>query len=165
MGVETILVRGPHDADYFQNEMFPDKIAGTGHFVAVAEDSGVQFVNWTSRMPLAYNVTQSIDVVIDWVSVNVTSGAVVWQAEVERLGVGLNPLNASNFDTPQSDPETVSGTLSAVTRTRITMTNSQFDSIEPGEDFRLRLTRNTASGSDTLIGDALMLNWSLESNI
>ena len=165
MSVQTILVRGPHDADSFQNEMFPDKIATTGHFVSIAEDSGVPFVNWTNRMPIAYNAVQSIDVVISWLSVNVSAGQVQWEVEIERLAPGGNPLNANNFNTPQAGFDTVSGTLSAVTRTVITLTNGQFDSVAPGDDFRLRLTRNTSSGNDTLLGNAMLLNWSLESNI
>jgi len=165
MAIETILVRGPHDADYFQNEMFPDKIAITGHFVAIAEDSGVPFVNWTSRMPIAYNNTQPIDVVISWISVSVSSGQVQWEVEIESLAPDGNPLNASNFDTPQTEFDAVSSTLSAITRTRITLTQAQFDDIEPGDDFRLRLTRNTSSGNDTMLGDAMLLNWALESNI
>jgi hypothetical protein len=161
---QTILVRGAHDADYFQNEMFPDKIATTGHFVVIAEDSGVPFCNWTSRMPIAY-IDNNIKIVVDWVSVNVTSGVVVWDVEVERLAPGGNPLNASNFDTAQTDLATVSGVLSAISRAEIVFTKAQFDDIAAGDDFRLRLTRDTSSGSDTLIGDAMILNWSLESNV
>lgn len=164
MANQTLLVRDAHDADYFQNEMFPDKIATTGHFVAVAEDSGVPHANWTSRMPITYNNAMDVTVQIDWASVNVTGGATVWNVEVERLAPDGNPLNASNFATAQTVTDTVSGTLSAISRATIVMTNAQFDAVEGGDDFRLRLTRNTSSGSDTMIGDAVLLNWSLESN-
>jgi len=161
---QTLLVRGAHDSDFFQNEMFPDKVATTGHFVVVAEDAGVPFTNWTQRMPIAY-ADNNITIVIDWISVNVSSGAVVWDVEIERLAPGGNPLNASNFDTAQSDTSTVSGTLSAISRAEIVFTKAQFDDVASGDDFRLRMTRNTASGSDTLIGDAMVLNWALESNV
>ena len=165
MAVQTLLVGGAHDADYFQNEMFPDKVATTGHFIAIAEDAGVPFANWTRRMPLSYKNGENITITIDWASLTVITGAIVWQVEIERLTPDGNPLNGTNFDTAQSDTDTVSGTLSAISRSVIVMSQAQFDDIEAGDDFRLRLTRNTASGSDTLIGDAALLNWALESDV
>lgn len=165
MGVQTLIVKGGHNADYFQNEAFPDKTATTGHFVAVFESSGTPHANWDSRMPLSYNPVMDVDIVIDWFSVSVTSGAVVWDIEIERLAANGNPLNADNFDLPQSVTSTVSATLAALQRATVTLTNAEFDGVQNGDSFRLRMTRDTSSGSDTLIGDALMLNWSLKSNV
>lgn len=165
MADQTLLVRDARDADYEDNEMFPARVIPTGHFVAIAEDSGVPFVPWTSKLPISYINGVDIKVVIDWLSVNVSSGAVVWQVEIERLTPNGNPLDANNFDTPQSVTATVSGTVSALSRAQIIFTQAQFDNITSGDDFRLRLTRNTSSGSDTLIGDAMLLCWSLESDL
>ena len=165
MAVQTLLVGSAHDADYFQNEMFPDKVATTGHFVAIAEDAGVPFVNWTKRLPISYQSGEDITIRIDWASLTATSGDIVWQVEIERLTVEGHPLNASNFDTPQEDTDTVSLTLSSIARSTIVFTQAQFDDIEPGDSFRLRLTRNTADIDDTLIGDAVLVNWSLESDV
>lgn len=166
MGLQTIIARGAHNADFFQNEMFPDKVStAQGHFVVIAEDSGVPFCNWTSLMPVGYNSTQDVIMDIYWGSLTVTTGAVVWQAEIERLAPDGNPLNAANFDLPQSDTDTVSGTLSALSRSQITFSNAEFDDIQPEDSFRLRLTRNTSSGSDTMVGDAFILSWSLASNL
>ena len=164
MAQQTIMARGAHNADFFQNEMFPDKISGAqGHFAVIAEDSGVPFCNWTNRMVLAYQ-NDNITFDVDWGSLSVTTGAVVWQVEIERLAPDGNPLNAANFDTPQSVTDTVSGTLSAISRASITFTNAEFDGVQSGESFRLRLTRNTSSGSDTMVGDAWIINWTLRSD-
>lgn len=165
MADQTLMVRDARDADYEDDQMFPARVIPTGHFVAIAEDSGVPFLPWTSRMPISYDNGQAITFKIDWLSVNVSSGDVVWQVEIERLTPNGNPLDSDNFDTPQSVTATVSGTVSAISRAQIVFSQAQFDGITSGDDFRLRLTRNTSSGSDTLIGDAMLLNWSLESDV
>lgn len=165
MADQTLMVRDARDADYEDNEMFPARVVPTGHFVAIAEDSGVPFAPWTSRMPISYQNGESITVVIDWISVTVAVGAVVWQVEIERLAPNGNPLDSDNYDTPQSVTDTVSGTISSISRASLVLSSAQFDNVESGEQFRLRLTRNTSSGSDTLIGDALFVSWALESDL
>ncbi len=164
MAVQTLIVKGGHNADYFQNEAFPDKTAGTGHFVSVFEDAGTPHANWGCKMPLSYASSNGAGIVLDWFSVSVTTGAVVWQVEIERLAPNGNPMNADNFDLPQSDPSTVSATLSALQRLTINFTDGEFDNVNGGDDFRIRVTRDTSSGSDTLIGDCLLYLWALEND-
>lgn len=165
MSVQTLIVRDGNGAAYFQGEAFPDKVAPTGHFVVVYEDSGAQFCDWTQRMPRQYDDDEDIEILIDWISPTASSGSVVWQVEIERLAPSGNSLLSDNFDTPQTQTTAVSATLGAITRTTINFSNGQFDNIQENDDFRLRLTRNTGSGSDTLVGDALVVNWSAQSDV
>ncbi len=159
----TLLARGANSAEIFGNGMTPSRIATTGYFVAVAPQSGSPFVSWSNRMPVGYK-NLNITISIDWLSVNVTAGAVVWDVEIERLEEDGNAMNAFNPATAQTQTDTVSGTLAAISRSKTVFTQVQFDNVAAGDSFRLKLTRDTVDVADTLIGDALIYNFGMESN-
>ena len=159
---ETRITKGPKGADYFQNAAFPDKTAVTGHSIAVFEDGGDPHANWPAHMPEQYSTAMDIELQIFWFSVNVTTGNVRWRAEVERLAVGGNPLTADNFGTLKEVTSNVQGTLAVLSKAVIPITRADMGTINPGDPFRLRLTRRTTDAADTLVGNALMYFWTMK---
>ncbi len=159
---ETRITKGPKGADYFQNAAFPDKTAVTGHSIAVFDDSGSPHANWPVHMPEQYSTAMDIELQVFWFSVSVTTGNVRWRAEVERLAEGGNPLNANNFGTQKEVTSNVQGTLAVLSKAVIPVTRADMDTINPGDPFRLRLTRDTPDAADTLFGYALIYFWTMK---
>lgn len=157
MATRTLQLFSAHQADFFQDEAFPDKTTSTGHFVAVFEDSGTPNANWDGRMPPSYN-DSDIEVEIHWASVTTNSGAVVWNVEFERLDNNGQVITADGFASAISVTANPAATTGALKYTVIALTQAQADAVAAGESFRMRITRNTASGSDTMVGQALVLN-------
>lgn len=150
-----------HQADFFQDEAFPDKTPVTGHFIAVFPDSGTPFTNFDGRMPVTYN-NSNITVTLHWFSLTATTGAVVWQVAFERLDEDGQSMVVDGFATAISVTTSVSGTADALTYTTIALSNAQADAVQLGESFRIRATRDTVSVNDTLVGDANLLNVGIE---
>jgi hypothetical protein len=156
MAARTLQLFTAHQADYFQGEAFPDKTATTGHFVSVHADSGTPSTNWDGRMPPSYN-DGDIEVEIHWASVTTNSGAVVWNIEFERLDSNGQVITSDGFASAISVTANPAATTGALKYTVIALTNAQADGILKGESYRMKLTRNTSSGSDTMVGQALVL--------
>jgi hypothetical protein len=146
-----------HQADYFQNGASPDKVSGTGHFGAIFGDSGSHYASWDGRLPPTYN-NANLQVIIHWASLTVTSGGCVWDVAFERLAENGQSLSSSGFSPDLNSVGNPSGTLGALTYTSISFSNAQADGVQASESFRIRVTRDTLSGSDTMIGDAFLLN-------
>ena len=100
-----------------------------------------------------------LTVEIYWVSATATSGDAVWEAQIERRQHGGDDLDADSFASAQTTTTTTNGTSGVVNRTVITFTSgAQMDSLAAGEPFRIKVARNAASGSDTMSGDAELMN-------
>lgn len=150
-----------HQADFFQDEAYPDKTSTTGHFIVVFEDSGTPFANFDGRMPVTYN-NSNLKVVLHWASTTTTTGAVVWQVAFERLDEDGQSITADGFAAALSVVSNVSGTADALVYATLNFSNAQADGVQLGESFRIRITRNTGSGSDTMVGNANILNVGIE---
>lgn len=147
----------PHQADFFQDNAFPDKTSGTGHFVAVFEDDGDPFLAWDGRMPPTYNGS-NLSVTIHWASVTVTTGGCVWDVAFERLDENGQAITSSGFAADLSIITNPSSTADALVYSTLSFSNAQADGVQASESFRIRVTRNTTSGSDTMVGSAFVLN-------
>lgn len=114
-------------------------------------DENVIFHDSMSRDYAEGNLT----VDIDWVA-TVTTGNVKWDVAFERIAPGGQDIDSDGFAAIQTDTDATSGTSGVVTRTSITFTQAQADSIAAGDAFRLKITRDASVGGD-MSGDAQIL--------
>lgn len=97
----------------------------------------------------------TINLHIDWISASATSGAVVWQAQFQRIAPTGIDLDSTTFDALQSAAAaTTSGTSGIITRTTIPFTQAEADGVTAQDAFRLRIRRFGTTGTDTMTGDA-----------
>ena len=85
-----------HQADFFQDNAFPDKTQTTGHFGAVFEDSGDPFAAWDGRLPPTYNGL-NLTVILHWASLTTTTGGCVWDVALEKLDEDGQAITSSGF--------------------------------------------------------------------
>jgi len=90
---------------------------------------------------------------IDWVAASAIIGDVKWDVSFERVAPGGQDIDSDGFAAIQTATETTSGTSGVVTRTSITFTQAQADSIAAGDTFRLKITRDASVAGD-VVGDA-----------
>ncbi len=93
---------------------------------------------------------------VDWVA-GATTGGVTWNAQFERIGPAGQDIDTDSFAAAVAGTSTTSGTSGVVTRTSITFTNAEADSLAAGDAFRMRITRDVGDAGDTLVGDAQLL--------
>lgn len=104
----------------------------------------------------------NVSVVVDWYSrTGQTSGGVVFAAALSVL----TPADAQSvltdaFATENTQATTVSGTARALNRTTITVSN--LDSLANADSVELRLGRRPTNGSDTMTGDAVVVDVNIE---
>lgn len=89
-----------------------------------------------------------------------TSGNVVWQAAIERVGTSQD-IDADSFATANGSGQVAaSGTSGIPSVGTITFTSgAQMDSLAAGESFRLKITRDadSTSATDDATGDAELI--------
>lgn len=96
----------------------------------------------------------SLTVTIQWVAATATANDVVWNAAFERM---TTDIDADSFAAVQAVTTTAPGTSGVPVSSQITFTQAQADGVVPRDPFRLRITRDANSGSDTMAGDAQVL--------
>lgn len=96
----------------------------------------------------------SILVDIDWVSASAVVGDVVWGIEIERIAPAGQDIDADGFAAQITGTSTTDAATGVVTRTTITLTQAQADSIASGDGYRMRVQRVAADGGDTMLLDA-----------
>jgi hypothetical protein len=94
-----------------------------------------------------------------WSSHTATSGAAVWGAAYERLGVAT--VVSDHFGTQVKTTTNVGGTVDINVETDITLPYSDLNSSVAGDPFRLQIQRVTG-GSDTMSGAAQLFAITLE---
>lgn len=94
---------------------------------------------------------------IDWVAASATTGGVTWGVEFERIADSGTDIDSDSFASQQTGNSDTNGTSGIVTRTSITLSQAQADSVAAGDAFRLRLQRVTGDGDDDMSGDAQVL--------
>jgi hypothetical protein len=93
-----------------------------------------------------------------WMADGVTINDVVWQAQIERHQDDAFDLDADGFAAAQSVTATAPTVDGEVSYDDIAfLDGAEMDSLEAGESFRLKITRNAATGGDTLDADAQLL--------
>lgn len=96
-----------------------------------------------------------ITIYIHWAGTSATSGNVVWNTAIERIGEGQQDTDSDSFATAQAVTAAAPGTSGNVDIASIAHTSgAQMDSAAVGELFRLKVTRDADNGSDTMTGDA-----------
>jgi hypothetical protein len=105
-------------------------------------------------IPEAAVLTSGLSIHLIWTATTATSGAVVWDASVERM-VSPHDIDANDFDTAASVTTTTNGTSGVPNYSVITLTT--IDSVTAGDGFRLRINRDANNGSDTMTGDAELI--------
>jgi hypothetical protein len=105
-------------------------------------------------IPEAAVLTSGLSIHLIWTATTATSGAVVWDASVERM-VSPHDIDANDFDTAASVTTTTNGTSGVPNYSVITLTT--IDSVTAGDGFRLKINRDANNGSDTMTGDAELI--------
>lgn len=106
-----------------------------------------------------------LTVTLVWVASSSTSGNVVWDVAFERHQDGVTDIASDSFASAQSVTSAAPGTSGIVKYADIAFTNgAQIDDLAAGEHFRISVTRNAASGSDTMTGDADLLGVAIREN-
>jgi hypothetical protein len=124
--------------------------ARNSHLVLVFDNT----VNWSAVFPgvLPRNYSGAgVTVRLCWLAETVTTGAVKWNAQVERNQTGVDDLDSDSFAAAQTATGTAPATAGMTAYTDIAFTNgAQMDSLAAGESFRLKITRDAADATDTM---------------
>lgn len=124
-----------------------------GHATLVFDDTTDENVIFEGIMSEDYLLgTMTVD--IDWVARSATTGNARWGVSFERLASGLQDIDVDGFAAVRVTTSPASATNGVITRSSITFTQAQADSIAAGEAFRLKLTREASNAGDTVVGDA-----------
>jgi hypothetical protein len=107
------------------------------------------FLNVISEAAL---LGSGLKILLIWTATTATTGNCVWQTALEKM---TTDIDTDSFDTAASLTATTNATSGVPNYTEITLTT--IDSIVSGDGFRLKVTRNATSASDTMIGDAELI--------
>ena len=126
----------------------------TRNSIAVLDfnDTTVQNAVFLDVIPQFAILTSGLKIRLIWTAATATTGDCVWQVALERM---TTDIDADSFDTAASATATTSGTSGIPNYTEITLTT--IDSITEGDAFRLKITRNATSASDTMTGNSELI--------
>jgi len=113
------------------------------------DDTTDESAVFVSIIPEGASLGSGLKIRLHWAATTATSGDCVWSVSLERM---TTDLDAGSFDTVASATATTNATSGIVTVTEITLTT--IDSVTAGDGYRLKVTRDADSGSDTMSGDA-----------
>lgn len=125
------------------------------------DDTTAESVIFQGVLPEDYQ-GGDVNINICWVAETATSGGVVWGAEVERMAAGGTDIDSDSFAAQQTITTTAPGTSGVIDRASFTLTKSEADSWEAGDAYRLKLSRVSGDGGDTMTGDAQVLRVMLD---
>ena len=125
------------------------------------DDTTDESIDFVGVVPRSYNAGD-LEVIVCWAATSATTGNVVWQAEFERHPIddatfGTHDLDTDGFGTAQTTTAATASSAGQLVRSAISLAASDIDNAEPGESFRLRVSRVATDSSDTLVGDAELL--------
>jgi hypothetical protein len=128
----------------------PDVRNGHPVFDLATGESGI----FSAVLPRHY-AGGGLTVYVHYAMSSAIANNVKWTVAVERVGDGQQDIDADGFASGQSTGDvTVPGTSGHVDIASIAFTDgAQMDSLAVGEGFRLKVTRDTPSGTDAT-GDA-----------
>lgn len=103
-----------------------------------------------------------ITVYLHWAAATAVTGTIGWDVAFERIGSGIQDIDADGFATAQTvTAATVPATSGNTSITNVAVSNgANLDSLAVGEIFRLRVRRDVAT--DTAAGDAQLLGVELK---
>jgi len=145
--------------------LFPDSdpaVANSrnNHPILGFDDTTAESVVFNNTIPNSYD-GESINVDIDWVAETATTGGVTWGVEVERNAPGGNDIDSDSFSTQQIGNSDTNATSGIITRTTITLTQSEADGVTANDYFRLRVQRVVSDGDDDMTDDAQIVKVSV----
>lgn len=117
------------------------------------DDSTGEDAIFLGVVPQSAALGSGLIVVIKWTATTATSGAVVWV--VSFMGLTTD-IDSDSFDTSATATTTTNATSGIPNTTSITITT--IDSIVAADAYRLKVSRNAGSGSDTMTGDAEIIS-------
>ena len=123
-----------------------------GHRVLDFDDTTAEEAKWTDVLPEAYTKA-GFDIVITWLAKTATTGDVVFSAAIERHNSSLD-YDSDNFATAKTVTSTTAGTSGLPQTASISFTYAEAASLDPGQEFRVKVIALTSDGSYTLAGDA-----------
>lgn len=124
------------------------------HFVANFDAAATESLDFADALDRRY-AGGGVTIVVGWMAASATTGNVVWETKFERHQDDTDDLDADSFGTAKTATATTSSASGELKYTSIAHANgAELDSLAIGEDFRLRLSRLGANGSDTMAGDA-----------
>ena len=95
-----------------------------------------------------------LSVNVHWAATSATTGTVVWQSAFEAIGTALD-IDADSFATGNNGTLVAPATTGNLGTTNIAHTDgAQIDSLEVGQAFRVRISREVADAQDSMTGDA-----------
>ncbi len=97
---------------------------------------------------------------VQWKAASGTTGNVVWDVRISATSPGdSTDVDAQDFDAANTATSAAPGTAGYLAEASITLTNA--DSVAAGDLVVVRLARAAADGSDTMTGDAELVNLAL----
>ena len=101
-----------------------------------------------------------LTVEIYWLGESATSGAVIWEASIERHEDDALDLDSDSFAAVNFVSDTTASATGEVSKATITFTDgADMDSLAAGESFRLKISRDAdgSNGTDDMAGDAQII--------
>jgi hypothetical protein len=126
------------------------------HVVLNFDDSTNESAVFSGMLRSEYT-GNGITLTIVWAAATATSGNVVWNAAFERIDDGGQTITGDSFAAARTATCAAPGSSGVTNYCVITFSSVQIDGLLTGEAFRLKVTRNASSGSDTMVGDAQLL--------
>ncbi len=128
------------------------------HLVLDLDDTTAESIVFTGILPRNY-AAGGLTVYIHYAMTSAVANAIVLSSAFERIGDGIQDIDADGFATAvNSASTTVPATSGNVDILSIAHTDgAQIDSIAVGEAFRLKIARVPADAGDTAAGDCEVL--------
>jgi len=126
------------------------------HPIIAFDDTIAESILFSYLVPENY-IGGDINIDIDWVAETATTGGVTWGVEFETNAPGGNDIDSDSFAAQQTGTSTTNGTSGIITRTIITLTQAQADSIAASDAYRMRIQRVVGDGGDDMVGDAQII--------
>lgn len=121
------------------------------NFDADADESAI----FVGILPEATSLTTGMSIIIKWTAQSATSGDCVWVVAWERCNTDID---SDSFATGVSVTTTTSGTSGIPNTTTVNFNGTtEVDGVQPGDMFRIQVTRDANAGGDTMTGDAQVL--------
>jgi len=141
--------------------VFPALVRANGTNIPV---SGMAFDAATDEALFFYfraadYTTGNVDVDLDWYADTATSGNVVWGAQLAAITPNTDTQDVET-DTLQTQATFTDGHLGTTGQRlhRCTVTITSLDSLAADDHVWVKITRVGSSGSDTMSGDAILIN-------
>jgi len=159
--MSTMLLRaGPLQADFASGGTRPTFGRRNSHPIAKFPQGVDSEFFFTMNMPESFAV-DDLSVVILWAALAAVVGDVEWEVSFERNESGVDNISADSFAAGKSSSSTTAGTAGILNTTTVTFAAGEYDSVQQGEQFRIRVRRLGSGVPDTMLDEAQVTTLSL----